>query len=88
MTLLWGVWNWRKRVKIKKSAAILRDRAAVILGLTNRAILPKHEWAAMLPQPNLISEVLLAVGAVRITGKEDRWEILLSPPSDVRAKRW
>jgi hypothetical protein len=68
----------KKRGLVSRAVLILRGRAGIILSNSNVAILSRAEWASFLPDSTLIDEALQEVGAIRVPGKLDYWEIRLT----------
>ncbi len=72
---LFNLKERRHRQAVQEATLILQSRAMVMLTTTNLPSLPRWQWAALLPDPSLIDEALIAIGAEHEPGKDDRWII-------------
>jgi hypothetical protein len=73
---------------IKKAVTILFRSAGIVRRDSNVAILSRADWAAQLPDPTLVDDALLEIGAQRVPGKDDDWEVPLSTISQQEPDRW
>ena len=70
----------KKADAVKDAALILRNRASILLQVTNTPALLRYEWASYLPDSSIVDAALAELGATRMPGTEDRWMI------DIRTK--